>query len=286
MLKYRLIFGTVMTLFFVSIVIFGSYLDGSLTPAVDDDEPIQATIFCILIVLLVIAGQFELARLAAARGLKIFTPITIVSSILFATSSYWQQFVEVDTALYLSLLLSLSLLSMFLYQYARHQTSGVIANCGASFFSIIYLGVLSSFVLAVRVEYGLWALLMLVFVVKCSDIGAYTFGRLFGKHKFSPSISPGKTWEGMAGAVAVAVIVAVLFAVNCGIMAWQAAIVFGFCFAFIAQLGDLAESMIKRDCQQKDSSGSVPGFGGLLDVIDSPLIAAMFGYLFFMYVGP
>ncbi len=58
--------------------------------------------------------------------------------------------------------------------------------------------------------------------------------------------------------------------------------VFGFCFAFIGQLGDLAESMIKRDAEQKDSAGHVPGFGGILDVIDSPLAAGMFGYLFFL----
>jgi phosphatidate cytidylyltransferase len=107
---------------------------------------------------------------------------------------------------------------------------------------------------------------------------------MFGKHKFSPKISPGKTWEGMAGAIVFAMIVAVLFAAVLGIMkVWQAAI-FGLCFAFIGQFGDLAESMIKRDAAQKDSSDSVPGFGGVLDVIDSPLAAAPFVYLFFIII--
>ena len=124
---------------------------------------------------------------------------------------------------------------------------------------------------------------MYVFVVKSSDIGAYTTGKLFGKHKFSPGISPGKTWEGMAGAVAMAIIVAICFAVIFDIMVWPAAVIFGICFAFIGQLGDLMESLIKRDTEQKDSSSSVPGFGGILDVIDSPLAAACFAYVFFMF---
>jgi phosphatidate cytidylyltransferase len=126
---------------------------------------------------------------------------------------------------------------------------------------------------------------MLVFVVKSSDIGAYTIGSLYGKHKFSPVISPKKTWEGMAGAVIAAVIVAVAFAAACDIMVWWLGVIFGVLFAFLGQLGDLAESMLKRDAQTKDVSNNVPGFGGILDVVDSILISAPFGYLFFSLLG-
>ena len=87
----------------------------------------------------------------------------------------------------------------------------------------------------------------------------------------------------MAGAVAVAIIVAVSFAASSDIITICSAVIFGFCFAFIGQLGDLAESMIKRDAQKKDSANNVPGFGGVLDIIDSPLVAACLAYLFFMY---
>jgi len=118
-------------------------------------------------------------------------------------------------------------------------------------------------------------------VIKSSDIGAWFIGRTFGKHKFSPKISPGKTWEGMGGAVGGAILAALLFALSCDIMWWPAALVFGAFFAFIGQMGDLAESMMKRDAEQKDSACKVPGFGGILDIIDSPLIAAPFAYLFF-----
>jgi phosphatidate cytidylyltransferase len=185
--------------------------------------------------------------------------------------------------IYVPLVLAFTLVALLLYQYVNFGLSGVVANCGANCFSILYLGLFSGFVLAVRLDFGPWPLLMFVFVVKSADIGAYTVGMLFGKHKFSPKISPGKTWEGMAGAVVLAVIVAFCFAAVFDIMVWPLAVVFGFCFAFIGQIGDLVESMIKRDARQKDSADNVPGFGGILDVIDSPLIAAPFAYLFFMF---
>jgi phosphatidate cytidylyltransferase len=287
MLRNRLLFGILMTAFFIAVVVFDGWLDGSLTPSAADDRAVQGTVFCILIALLAIPAQLELSKLAAAKNLKIFIPVSIIASILFATSRYWQQeywqrIIEIRPDTYLFFLLVFVLLALLLYQYISYGTSGVLANCGASYFSILYLGLLSSFCVSIRLEFGLWALLMFVFVVKSADIGAYAIGSLFGKHKFSPKISPSKSWEGMGGAVGTAVIVAIGFAVSCDIIAWWSAVIFGVCFAFIGQIGDLVESMMKRDAEQKDSANNVPGFGGILDIIDSPLVAAPFGYLFFM----
>lgn len=272
-----------MTVFFITIVIFDGWLDGSLTASSTDDKNVQGTIFCILVALLAIPAQLELSKLAAAKNLKIFAPVSIIASILLATSRYWLQFTEIRPELFLLFILTFTLITLLVYQYLFYGTSGVLANCGVNCFSILYLGLLSGFCVAIRIDFGLWPLLMFVFVIKSADIGAYSIGTLFGKHKFSPKISPGKSWEGMAGAVAAAVIVAIGFAGICDIMSLWAAIVFGFCFAFIGQLGDLAESMIKRDAEQKDSANKIPGFGGVLDIIDSPLIAAAFAYLVFMW---
>jgi len=281
MLKYRLIFGTLMTVGFVAVVMLDGWWDGSISSSVANKD-VQGTILWALLVILAVPAQLELASLASAKGLKIFTPITIVSSMLLASNWYLPALINIPRADYLAFVVCGSLLALFLYQGIKFQTDNVISNCSVSLFSVIYLGGLSSFVLGIRVVHGLWPLLMFVAVVKSSDIGAYTFGRLFGKHKFSPKISPGKTWEGLAGAAVTAAIVAVIFAVKCDIMSWYLAVLFGGLFAFIGQLGDLAESMIKRDAQQKDSSSSVPGFGGVLDIIDSPLVAALFAYLFFV----
>ena len=282
MLKHRLFFGILMTAIFVAVVVFDGWLDGSITAVADDDKPIQGTVFCLLIALLAIPAQLELSKLAEAKNLKVFVPVSIISSILFATNGYLLQFIEIRPENYLIFLSAFVLFALLLYQYIFHRISGVLANCGASYFSILYLGLLSSFCVNIRLEFGIWPLLMFIFVVKSADIGAYTIGSICGKHKFSPKISPGKTWEGMGGGVAFAIIVAIGFAVSCDIMSWWFAIIFGVCLAFIGQIGDLVESMIKRDAEQKDSANKVPGFGGILDIIDSPLVAAPFGYLFFM----
>lgn len=282
MLKHRLVFGILMSVLFIAVVVFDGWLDGSITALADDDKPIQGTIFCLLLAMLAIPAQLELSKLAAAKNLKVFLPVSIISSILFATNRYLLQFINIRPETYLIFLSAFVLFALLLYQYLFHSTSGLLANCGVSYFSILYLGLLSSFCINMRLEFGPWHLLMFIFVVKSADIGAYTVGSLCGKHKFAPKISPGKTWEGMAGAVALAIIVAIGFAVICDIMSWWFAIIFGACLACIGQVGDLVESMIKRDAEKKDSANKVPGFGGILDIIDSPLVAAPFGCLFFM----
>ena len=272
-----------MTIAFIGIVLLNGYFDGYLTGSPTYDKPFSGTLVVILVAVLMVPALFELSKLAGAKGVKILLPCSLPAAVLISTSYYWPFFVF--TFDIFTLFLVFTLMACFLYQRVRYGLTGVLANCGAACFSIIYLGLLGAFAPATYVDFGPWHLLMLIFVVKCSDIGAYTAGRLFGKHKFSPVISPKKTWEGMAGAVVLAAVVAVAFAVFCDIMSWRLAVVFGGVFAFIGQFGDLAESMLKRDAETKDSSNSVPGFGGILDVVDSILITAPFGYLFFSLLG-
>jgi phosphatidate cytidylyltransferase len=273
-----------MSAFFCGLVLLDGWLDGSMTTAAYNKD-LQGTLLCVLIALLMVPAQLELSKLATVRNTKIFTVVSTVGAVALATSWYWPQLeiFPISQGVYLSLVFALLLFAVLLNQYGKYGTCNVVGNCGASCFSAVYLGLLSSFVLGIRIKYGLWPLLMLICVVKSADIGAYAIGSMIGKHKFSPRISPGKTWEGMGGAVAAGVAVAVIFAVTCDIMTWWFAVIFGFYFAFIGQMGDLAESMIKRDAEQKDSAKRVPGFGGILDIIDSPLVAAPFAYVFFMF---
>jgi phosphatidate cytidylyltransferase len=274
-----------MALLFLSLVIFDGWVDGSLTAAADD-KPVQATILFVLVAAISIPSQLELSKLIANNSAKIFKIVTVPATVLFASSWYLRQFAGetylVSQLYYVLFVSAFSVLALFFVQARRYGTEGTIINCSAGLWSIFYLGFLSSFFLGIRIDFGLWELLMFVSVVKSSDIGAYTAGRIFGKHKFSPNISPGKTWEGIVGGVIFASIVAFVFAYYCDIMAWYSAILFGVVFAFCGQLGDLAESMVKRDAQQKDSASSVPGFGGLLDIIDSPLATAPLAYAFLM----
>jgi phosphatidate cytidylyltransferase len=287
MLRYRLIFGTLMTVAFIAMVLFDAWLDGSLS-AQKPDAPIQATLLTVFFIVVAVPANLELSRLTSLAGAKIFLPLTILSVALLSTVWYWSQFFDNRfqfAIFFFGFVVCFSVLAIFLWQGLEYAAVGAFANCGANLLALVYLGALTSFVVAVRIDFGPIAFLMYIFVVKCSDIGAYTIGRLFGKHKFSPVLSPKKTWEGMAGAVVFASVVSSIFALASDIMLLWQAVLFGIVFAFLGQLGDLAESMLKRAAEQKDSANTVPGFGGVLDVIDSPLASGVFAYLFFLLIN-
>jgi phosphatidate cytidylyltransferase len=156
--------------------------------------------------------------------------------------------------------------------------------------STLYLGGLAWFLVALRVKHSrhddgfhgsTMVILMILLVVKFTDIGAFFGGRAFGRHKLIPWLSPGKTWEGLVCGVLTAGVVGAICARYITNLPWGKAFVFGIVIGAIGQLGDLLESLMKRDAEVKDSGKLIPGFGGILDVIDSPLLAAPFAYLVF-----
>jgi phosphatidate cytidylyltransferase len=280
MLKYRLFFGILMAVSFAGLMLLDGWLDGALTVSRTDDRAIQGTILCLLVAFLQIPSHRELAGLAKAKGVLFSVPVTVIGSILLVLATYMGQWLPNGPDLS-GVVLVICFLGLFFFHALKYGNEGVLSRCSGGCLALIYFGWFSQYVIAIRIEFGLWPLLMYIFVVKASDIGAYVIGRLIGAHPFAPRISPAKTWEGMAGAVVFAVIFALVFADGFGIMSTFAAMIFGGCFAFIGQMGDLVESMMKRDAVLKDSSDRVPGFGGLLDVFDSLLVAAPFAYLFY-----
>ena len=162
-----------------------------------------------------------------------------------------------------------------------------------TWFIVGYLGLLPCFFAQLRWLYpagdsrGTAALALAIFVPKCGDIGAYFTGRLLGRHKMTPVLSPKKTWEGAAGGLVFAVLATVaidrLSELPLVGACLPCEIVFGVLVGVAGMLGDLAESLLKRDCQKKDASAAVPGFGGVLDVVDAVLFAApmVYGCLWF-----
>ncbi|MCE5187531.1 MAG: phosphatidate cytidylyltransferase [Planctomycetaceae bacterium] len=273
MLKYRLIFGTLMTACLIGLILLDGWLDGSLSAQVPDKQ-VQGTILTILAVLLAVPAQLELARLIRQKGMHPFVEVTLPATILLAAAPFLNQLNNSDILAYLLFVPAGALIACFAMQAIRFGTEGTIGNVGASLLSVFYLGFLSMFIVAIRVEWGPWVLMFFVFTVKASDIGAYTVGKLFGKHKMTPRISPGKSWEGLGGAVLFGMIVSIGISTFCDIMSFWESAIFGGIFGVLGQMGDLMESMLKRDAAVKDSSAAVPGFGGLLDVIDSPLATA------------
>lgn len=165
------------------------------------------------------------------------------------------------------------------------RTVGMVGH-GFVFF---YVGVLGSFLLQSRwlgtnSREGLVAFLLIALVPKVCDIGAYFTGRMMGRHKMVPILSPGKTWEGAAGGLVLALLLAILAAkmgeyfVGRPMFHFGQLVAVGLLLAVLGQLGDLMESLIKRESRQKDASSRVPGFGGVLDVVDSILFSAPVGY--------
>ncbi len=168
---------------------------------------------------------------------------------------------------------------------ARRRTAGSIAAVGTTMLMVLWCGFLAAYVVRMRVWGGsAWLVLYFLLVCKSCDIGAYFTGLATGRHKLIPWLSPNKTWEGLAGGVAAAVLVATGAAYlvyslgparfegwmpRAGGAAW-----FGLAMALVGQAGDLVESLFKRDAGAKDSGAVVPAFGGVLDIVDSPLLAA------------
>jgi phosphatidate cytidylyltransferase len=190
-------------------------------------------------------------------------------------------------------------LGAFVVEMVRYRAPGKsVVQLATTILTFAYVGLLLSFLVQLRAiepggdrasrQWGLIALVSLIAIVKAGDIGAYTVGRLFGRHKMTPILSPGKTWEGAAGALAVAALAAWLImklwaeahpslpASAARTIAW---LIYGMLLGMVGLLGDLAESLLKRDLGRKDSSSWMPGFGGVLDVLDSILFAAPVSYL-------
>ena len=188
---------------------------------------------------------------------------------------------EITPFVYASFVLTALLVEMFFY----HLPGQCVTRAAHAVFAVGYLGLLPYFLLLIRwlPEHSGWMLALAIFVPKCCDIGAYAAGRIFGKHPFTPLLSPKKTWEGIAGGLGFAVVTAVVAGEFVPVFrhGLVEAIAFGLVVGFAGILGDLAESMIKRDALAKDASRTVPGFGGVLDVIDSILFAGPVAYYWF-----
>jgi phosphatidate cytidylyltransferase len=174
-------------------------------------------------------------------------------------------------------------LAVFLVEMQTYREAGTsVHRMSVALWAVCYLALLPSFFAQLRwlgnANQSTVALALAIFVPKCCDIGAYTAGRLFGRHPMTPLLSPKKTWEGAAGGVALAV--AATFAIDRLSQArllqglWWAEVGFGVTVGVAGMLGDLAESLVKRDCQRKDAAQTVPGFGGVLDVVDAVLFSA------------
>ena len=264
----------------------------------------RGLLLCLLVTALVIVALREFYALAHAAGAH---PFRLVGAILsaylvletcgrgWADRVFPPQLVHVD---FTAFVLAGGLAAAFLLQVARWGTKGAFINIGVTFLGVVYIGLLGSFLVRIRQMgwsaedvytplQGVYYLAVFVVTIKMTDICAFFTGKYLGRHRLISSISPGKTVEGLIGGLTGGVI-------TCVILCWitgtlnnlSLAVLLGIVLAGLGQLGDLAESIFKRDAKEKDSSDSVPGFGGLLDVFDSLLVAAPLSFLIFAVLPP
>jgi len=173
---------------------------------------------------------------------------------------------------------------------ARNGSTGMVA-IATTLFGLMYVPWLLNFIQKINffpgVE-GKYFLLYFVLLTKFSDTGAYAVGSLIGRHKMIPRISPGKTWEGFGGAIVLSTAASLGFVHFFGDrmtgMNWYHAVVLGVLLSVTAVIGDLIESLFKREAGVKDSGKFFPGIGGILDLLDSLLFNAPIMYLYLRHI--
>src|SRR6266446_2980440 len=255
-------------------------------------------LFLAIIVVLAVTGLAEFYGLAQKRDLVCFKGWGMVGGLLLmigtflnltgrlGTSGSPARVNDFETSFLILFVLGLCLRQFF----SRSNTAGILA-ISTTLFGLMYVPWLLNFIQKINFFPGVdghYYLLYFVVITKFSDTGAYVVGSLIGKHKMIPRISPGKTWEGFGGAIAISMLASVVFVHFLGHkmpeMNWKHALIIGGLLGLAAVIGDLVESLFKREAGVKDSGKWFPGIGGILDLLDSLLFNAPIMYLYLRHV--
>lgn len=239
-------------------------------------------LFMILAAALIGFAVFELASALRFAG----RDVPRVASTVLAVATVPAGFFLGVEGLWLATLAAVALVTLWrLVEQLRpsHRTGvrSVAADVGAGVFVQVYVAFLAGlYVVLVGLDGGEWWTVAGIVIVVMTDIGAYAAGLAFGRVKLAPTISPGKTVEGFIGSIAVAIVTGVLLTwILPGFgQPWWVGAILGLLLALVGTMGDLTESLIKRDLGVKDISGWLPGHGGFLDRLDSILPAAAVVY--------
>ncbi len=243
--------------------------------------------YLVLIDLIILVGLYEFYGMMENKGLSPYKTIGIISGIAIPWYIFFQH------GIYANFLLSIIFIGIMVMELARKEKGLAVYHISVTVFGVFYVAWLGSHLVLLRelphlvgLDYsaGFGFVVMAFALTWCYDTGAYVVGRLIGRHKLAPGISPGKTVEGaIGGAVfSLAGIMIVRAALTPFLGVIEACILALVC-SVIGQLGDLVESMLKRDVRIKDSSGTIPGHGGVLDRFDSLLFTAPIIYYSMKY---
>ena len=239
--------------------------------------------FALLLLFAAVIAQLELYRLMEAGGLKPRKAAGLMIGTLVAVRAL------VPLALPLAVVGALFLLAASPFQ---REDRDPLSTLSATFFGALYPAALLTFMVDLRFARGpavgdqeaFYLTLTTLLLIWATDTFAYYVGKGIGKHPLAPRVSPKKTWEGAIGGAAGAVLVAVVLKLTLlAFLPWPHLVVIALICGVVSQLGDLAESKLKRSVDVKDSGTILPGHGGLLDRFDALILAAPFVYLYLAY---
>jgi phosphatidate cytidylyltransferase len=257
------------------------------------DPWVQAPGFWLLLTAAMLAGSYEFTHMLRQKGYLCRPALAMAFTAMLVAAAWSDGRVaacEPHTGFiqpYLWVLVALVLVTFLAEILSVERPGGDIGRAaqsvGWNILVVMTVGLLGVFLAKIRFlspdpKEGLMYLALFLGTVKGSDIGAYAIGSWVGRHKLVPTLSPKKTVEGLFGGLAAGIGMALAIGCGWGRFAWWQMVLFGLAVSIAGLLGDLAESLIKRACGVKDS-GTIPGFGGALDILDSMLAAAPVAYL-------
>ncbi len=233
-----------------------------------------------VVVIALTVGVVELSKALGTAGIRVPLVPIVVGGVAMNVGAYAE---GVDVA---AIAMALTVIGTFVWRMAE-GADGFVRDTSAALLCLSYVWLMGVFVLLMLAEDdGPWRIIAFIAVTIASDTGGYAAGVLAGKHPMAPSISPKKSWEGFAGSMAAGVLVGVLV-VTLGLEGdWWAGALLGVVGVLAATLGDLSESLIKRDLGIKDMSDLLPGHGGLMDRLDSLIVVAPMAWLVLHYAVP
>ncbi len=245
--------------------------------------------FVLIMAVGLVLGSIEVHQALSRLGMRSAIVPIVVGTVAIVGGSYLagrQDPEQVPSNTILLGALALTVIAALIWRMPQGQEN-YVRDTAASLFIIGYLPLLGSFAsLMLAGDHGAARIVTYILVVVCSDLGGYAAGVLFGKHPMAPRISPKKSWEGLVGSVLLGIAAGVAMVLLGLHVAWWVGVVLGVVLVAIGVCGDLIESMIKRDVGIKDMSSFLPGHGGVMDRLDSLLLAAPAAWLIMYLLVP